>query len=133
MKKFAFLFVVGLFLVAGCGSKKNQVVCTGTEEEAGQKVEMKIEASLKDEKISSVSATLKLDDENTAQTYCSFLGLANSMAESDSEKIDYECKGKEIKIKNYESFEASEDGSTIVGLSKADFVEAMEAEGLKCK
>ena len=132
MKKFAFLFVVGLFLVAGCGSNGNKVVCTGTQAEDGLKVEMKIEASLKDDKVSSVSATMKLDNEETAQQFCSFMALANSMAEDESDKIDYECKGKEIKIKNYDAMDSSEDDK-VVGLSKADFIKAMEDEALTCK
>lgn len=132
MKKFAFLFVVGLFLLSGCGSNKNKVVCTGTQEEDGQKVEMKVEANLKDDKVSSVSAIMKLDNEDMAKTICGFLGLANSMAENESEKIDYDCNGTEIKIKNYDAMESSEEDK-IVGLSKADFIKAMEEEELKCK
>lgn len=132
MRKFAFLFVVGLFLLSGCGSKGNQVVCTGTQEEDGQKVEMKVVADLKDDKVSAVSATMKLDSEEMAQTLCGFLGLANSMAESDSDKIDYDCDGKEIRIKNFDAMESSEDDK-MVGLTKADFIKAMEEEELKCK
>ena len=133
MKKFAFLFVVGIFLVSGCGSNKNQVVCTGTQEEDGYKVDMKIEASIKDDKVSSVSATMAVDNEDMAKTLCGFLGLAKSMAEEDSTKIDYECKGKEIKIKNFDAMESTEENQ-VIGMSKADFIKAMEEEdGVTCK
>ena len=134
MKKFAFLLVAGLFLVAGCGSKaKNQVVCTGEVEESGQKYTMEIKGTLdSNDVITGITAKMTFDSEDMAQSICGIFGLANSMAEDDSEKIVYECDKKSIEIKNYENL-AELDGEELEKLSKADFIEEMKNEGLTCK
>lgn len=131
MKKVAILFVIGLFLVSGCG-KKNQVVCTGSQEESGQKFTMKVTANIKDDKVSGISAKMTFDNEDMAKSFCGILGLANSMSEDSKNKIEFDCGKKSITIKNYEKLAESE-GENVADLSKEDFIKAMEEEGLTCK
>ena len=134
MKKFAFLLVAGLFVVAGCGSKaKNQVVCTGEVEESGQKYKMEIKGTLNSaDVITGITAKMTFDNEDMAKSICGIFGLANSMAEDDSQKIDYECGKKSIEIKNYENL-AELEGEELEKVSKADFIKEMENECLTCK
>ena len=131
MKKFAVLFVVGLFLVSGCG-KKNQVTCTGTHEESGQKYSMTVTADIKDDKVSSVSAKLAFDNEDYAKSFCAMLGLTNSFAEEGDSKIEYTCDKKSITIKNFEAISES-DGEPIIGLAKEEFIKGLQGEEFTCK
>lgn len=131
MKKVAILFVVGLFLVSGCG-KKNQVTCTATQEENGQKYTMTITADMKDDKVSSVSAKMAFDSEDTAKSFCGILGLVNSMAEDEDSKVNYDCGKKSITIKNYEKLAESE-GEEVKGLTKEEFIKGLEEEKFTCK
>ena len=131
MKKFAILFVVGLFLVSGCG-KKNQVTCTAAQEEEGQKYTMTLTADIKDDKVSGVSAKMDFDNEDTAKSFCGILGLVNSMAEDENSKVNYDCGKKSITIKNYENLAESE-GEEVTNISKEEFIKELEEEGFTCK
>ncbi|MCR5787685.1 MAG: hypothetical protein K6G37_01160 [Bacilli bacterium] len=129
MKKVAVLGLTSLFLLTGCGSKNN-VVCTGSTNEGGEKISMKVTGSLKGDKIEKVSAKLTFGSKDKAKQYCSIFELANSMASDSKDKIDVKCSGKSIEFKDYTK--VSSDDS-IIGASKADFIKAMEEQELKCK
>ena len=128
MKKVVVLGLASLFILTGCGS--NKVTCKGTAKENGQKVDMKVVGTVKNDKISKVSAEMKFSDKDTAKSMCSLMELANSFAKDD-EKIDFECDGKTLKIKDYSKFDS--DSDSVIGKSKADFIKAMEKEDLTCK
>ncbi len=132
MKKIMFsIMVVGcVFLLTGCGLG-NKVVCTGTTEESGYKVGMKVTATLKGNKVDKVSASMSFDNKETADTFCSILKLANTYAE-DGKKIDFSCSGKSITIKDYTQLVDSSD-EKLSDITKEDFIKAMESEKLKCK
>ena len=102
MKKIMFLLMVSVLLLTGCGksSNKNQVVCTGTTNEGGYNVDMKVIADFKDEKITNVSAEMKLDDEDTASQVCAMFSLINSMAEKEEDKIPYGINNLDLDLFN---------------------------------
>ena len=128
MKKFLVLMFVSMFLVCGCGKSKDEVVCTGKVNEDGYEVEMKLIAKLKNDKVSSLSASMTFADESTANTFCGYLGMANSFAESEDQKIDYECSGKTLTIKDYTKLESDGD-SEFMGLTRDEFIKkASESE-----
>ena len=124
MKKFGLLALVFVvFLITGCGG--NKVVCSGTEKMDQTRIEMKVIGNVKDNKVVSVSNERTFADENEAKTYCEGLKRVNDAATSDDAKIDYECKGKKVTIK--QSY--SEDGAP----TKDSFTESMENQALSCK
>ena len=129
MKKYAFLMVAGLLLVSGCGSK-NEVVCTGSSSEDGMNLTMKVTATIKDEKVSAAKAVMTFDSKEMADAYCGIFNLASSLTE-DGEKIDVKCDGKDVIFNDYSQFADSED--QIIGMSKEDFIKAMETSELSCK
>ena len=134
MKKgiIAFAAVVAFGCVTGCGKSKNQVVCTGTATEGGQKYEAKIVANLKDGKVKDGYVEMKFSDKKTAETMCGFMAMANSMAEDNSKKIDYKCNGKTLKINSLATLD--EDGK-IVGMTKDEFIKQATSSNneVKCK
>ena len=128
MKKL--VFVLGLcLLLSGCGN--NKVVCSGSVDEQGLKVKLEVSAALKDDKVNNVSASMTFDDEKAAKQYCGLMELANSFAEDDSKKIDFECSGKSIEFKDYTKMMDSDE--KIKEMTKDQFIEVMEAEKLTCK
>lgn len=128
MKKL--VFVLGLcLLLSGCGN--NKVVCSGSVDEQGLKVKLEVSAALKDDKVNEVSASMTFDDEKAAKQYCGLMELANSFAEDDSKKIDFECSGKSIEFKDYTKLMDSDE--KIKEMTKDQFIEVMEAEKLTCK
>lgn len=64
MKKTLVLGIGALLLFTGCGS--NKVVCTQTTEEDGKKMKLQVTANMKDNKVSTVDATIKFEDDTTA-------------------------------------------------------------------
>ncbi len=132
MKKGILLGLASLFLLTGCGSNGNKVVCTGKLEEDGMKAEMKLTATLKDDKVEKVAADMTFDSKDTAKQYCSLFEMANSFAEDEADKVKFKCDGKTISFENYADFAGEDD--EIVGMSKADFIKEMEKEdGVTCK
>lgn len=123
MKKmvFAISALTLVFTATGCGGKK--VVCTSTIKEDGMEMKAKITATLKDDKVDSVSETLTFNSKEEADKYCSMLSLLSGLSE-DGTKIDYTCKGKNITIKNAEQL--SEENGNYKGLTKKEFIEKME-------
>ena len=124
MKKFgAFLFVSTL-LLTGCG-KNNKVTCSGTQEEGGKKFTTEITATLKDDKVNSLSSKMTFGDEESAKEYCGMLALASSFTSNENEKIDYKCDGKSVTINNFENLVSDDDDDKIIGLTKQEFIDEM--------
>lgn len=130
MKKILFLSILSLFLLTGCG-KSNTITCTGTKDEDSIKVKSEIKAEIKDNKVTNVTAKMEFDDSKTASTMCGIFNLANSMAEKDEDKFDYDCKDKTIIFKNYLKLLSSEKDKQ--EFTKEEFVKIMEEEKLTCK
>lgn len=130
MKKYLFLMIIGLFLLAGCGSNKNEVVCKGNEKENNTTVSVKTVGKLQNDKINSVSATMTFEDKKTAESYCSLFKLVNSF--SEDMEIDVKCSGKTVEIRDYEKILESSE-TVVKGLTKAEFKEIMQNQGLICK
>lgn len=133
MKKGIIVFaaVVALGVVTGCG-KKNEVVCTGKTTENGATYEAKIVAKLKKGKVADGYMEMKFSDKKTAETMCGFMAMANGMAEKDSDKIDYTCKGKVLKINSLKTMD--EDGE-LIGMTKDEFIKQAKSssKNIKCK
>lgn len=128
MKKVLGLSLVSLFVLTGCGEKT--VLCTGTQEDDGISATVEVKGILENDKISKASATIKTNDETSAQTMCGMLALVNSFAD-DSQKITYECSGKSIKIDNYLQMASEEEKKD--SYTKDEFVKLMEEQDLTCK
>ena len=132
MKKyFLVVFCVALlFVVAGC-SKKNQVTCSATHTEDGITIKGEVVADLdKDNKITGATASYELNDETTAQQYCSLLKLM----ENTEKGVKVNCSGKKITIEGYANVDSEdENDKEIIGMTKEDFVKAMEEEEMTCK
>ena len=137
MKKgiIAFASVIAIGCVTGCGGKKNQVVCTGKVSEGSQTYEAKIVAKLKDNKVNDGYMEMKFSDQKTADTMCGMMKLANSMAEDESKKIDFTCKGKTLKINSLESMESEDSDDKIIGMTKEAFIKqaTSSSKDVKCK
>ncbi len=132
MRKYILLLFVGLFLLSGCGNK--EVVCTGEEDLEGENVKAEIVAKLEDDKVDSVSATMTFDSEDSANQMCSIFDLYNSSIENDDYKIDVSCDGTKMTFNNYtELLSLEDDSDSIIGMSRDDFIQAMEEDELSCK
>ena len=132
MRKYILLLFVGLFLLSGCGNK--EVVCTGEEDLEGENVKAEIVAKLEDDKVDSVSATMIFDSEDSANQMCSIFDLYNSSIENDDYKIDVSCDGTKMTFNNYtELLSLEDDSDSIIGMSRDDFIQAMEEDELSCK
>lgn len=133
MKKsiIAIVAVVALGCITGCGKNKNQVVCTGKATENGKTYEAKIVANLKNNKVNDGYIEMKFSDSKTADTMCSLFKLANSMADKESDKIDYSCKGKTVKINTLDM----DEDEKFVGLTREEFIKkaTKDSEDIKCK
>ena len=134
MKKYFLVVVCALllFVVTGCNNNKNKVVCSGSFSEDGLEMEAEIAAELDSaDKVTAINVTYDLKDKDTAKQYCVLFQLMQ-----DSEKgITVECSGSKIIIKGLTGLDDDEENEEdkIVGKTKADFVNAAEAEGLTCK
>jgi len=128
-----FVCVFGLVLLTGCGGSDSgkKVSCTADLEENGTKygtaeIIAKLDGS---DKVTGASMVMHINDEKMAQQVYSMFTLMNSFAEDDSQKIDAKLDGKDITIENLDSyFGKTEGGDKLIGMSKADFVKAIEAE-----
>ena len=130
MKKILFLSILSLFLLTGCG-KSDTITCTGTQDEDTIKVKSEIKAEIKDNKVTNVTAKMEFDDSKAASTMCGIFNLANSMAENDEDKFDYDCKDKTITFKNYLKLLSSEQDKQ--EFTKDEFIKIMEEAKLTCK
>lgn len=130
MKKYSLIAICAILLfAAGCG-KKNQVKCSGKMTEGGMTLKAEIIADLdKNDKISDATVVYELDNKDAAKQYCSIFKL---METSDS-GVSVSCSEKKVTIKGLANFN-SDDGETIVGMSKKDFIKQMEQEEkISCK
>ena len=125
MKKY-FLFIFCtflLFVVTGCG--KNQITCTGTAEEEGVKLDAKVVGTFdKNNKLTDAVVEYELNDEKTAETYCSFI----KMMEDKDKGITVECKGKKITVTGYANITDEDDSNdeALLGKSKEEFKKFLE-------
>ena len=124
--------VFGLVLLTGCGGgSSNKVTCTADLKEGDTKYgTAEIIAELDgSDKVKSATMTMNIDDEKMAQQVYGMFTLMNSFAENDSQKIDAKLDGKKITIKNLEAYMSqNESGEKLIGMSKADFIKAMEED-----
>ena len=123
MKKLFLVGVVGLLLLTGCGSKKGDVVCSGKMNESGVSIEANYYGYLTEGKISRLDVEMVFTDKETADTMCTYMKQSAS-----SLGIGVSCSGKTVTIENFEKTTAG-----LSGMSKDDFVSAMQQQGLTCK
>ncbi len=119
---------VMLLVVTGCG-KKNQVVCSKTAEEEGQKMTVEVTVDFdSSDKATNASMVYDFEDKTLAETFC------NLFKESD-QKDNISCSGTKITIKDLDAFEdeEEEDSEKVVGQSKEDVLKTAEEEGFTCK
>jgi len=134
MKKYFLVAICALllFVVTGCGNK-NQVKCTGTMSENGVEVTAEAIGEFdKDDKLTSVTVIEDLGDKEKADQMCA---LFKAFMPADS-GVDISCSGSKVTIKGYENMSKEDDEDKMIGMSKADFIKAMEEESegnLTCK
>ena len=130
MKKFYLVPVCAVLILAvGCG-KKNQVKCTGKQTENGITIKAEVIADLdKNDKLTDAKVVYDLSDKKTAQQYCALFKLM----ENADKGISINCSGSKVTIKGFAEMETDEDGESIVGMSKKDFIKQMEEENMTCK
>lgn len=112
----AFAFVSALILT-GCGKKT--VVCTQEENEGGEKTKLQIIGNLKSNKVDSVTVKYTFEKEESAQSYCSLMKLA----QSEMGDVKIECKNNVITISNYEK---AEPDLKLTGTTKDEFIDAVK-------
>ena len=115
-----------LFVVTGCGSK-NEMKCTGTMEENGQKVEAEVTAEFdKDDKLVDATIVEDLGSEETAKQLCS---LYQTFSSEMPEGVSVSCSGSKVTIKGFAKMNDSEDEEDkMIGLTKEEFKTKMESE-----
>ena len=118
MKKYLLIGIVGLLFLAGCG-KNADIVCTQDVSESGMNMKATYYGYLTNDKVSKVEVEMVLEDESIAQLVCRMMG-------TDDEEAKVTCNGKKITM----SYEGE---SEVTGISKAEFIQKVEAEGAKCK
>lgn len=140
-----FLICCSLLLLSGCGSSnensksENKVICSTEVEEVGEMtMHTEVVATLKNDKVSSVVATLTFDSDDTASMYYSFLSLYDSYLENGA-SLDMQQNKNKIIIQNFQYMieEGSNDGETldikIIGETKENYISIMEKEQFSCK
>ena len=121
--------LVLLFVVTGCGNK-NQVVCTQTETEGGVTVKGTVTVDFdKDDKLTDATAVYDIGNKTTADQYCALMKLV----ENPDKGVKVECSGSKVTIKGFANADLDEDEEQVIGMTKADFIQKMQAEGLTCK
>lgn len=128
MKKLFTFALLGLSMVMLTGCGKNQITCTGSEEQDGQKIELKVTATPKDGKVTEAEATMTFENEDTAKQMCALFEMANGFAE-DRKKIDIKCDGKSLTVGNYLQMQDNEKTE----YTEDEFIKLMEDEKLTCK
>ena len=119
MKKAVVLGLSSLFLLTGCGS--NKVTCSQSLNEAGMKIEAKIIATIKKDKVDAFEVVYNTDSKTTAQMFCTLYK-------------DAKCSGKKVTIKGDAAMKMMGiSKSEVQKTSKADFVKGIESTGFKCK
>lgn len=127
MKKVLGLSLISLLVLTGC---EKSVVCTGTLEEDGINANIEVKGILENDKISKAPATMTFSDETASQSVCGMLALVNSFA-TESEKVNYECNGKTVKLDNYLQMASEEEKKD--SYTKDEFIKLMEEQKLTCK
>ena len=131
MKKYFSIFccIALLFIVIGC-SKKNQVVCTQTQTENGVTIKGEVVVDFdNNDKLTDATAIYDLSDKAAADQYCSLFKIM----ENADKDIKIDCSGTKITIKGFANMDSSDDEEKIVGMTKAEFIQKMEAEKMTCK
>ena len=118
-----FVMLFSLFLLTGCGG--NKVTCSGRMKQGESKTQVKITATLKDNKVVKMSTTTTFDAEDDAKSYCNSMTEYNKNAKENQVKFDFKCNGSSVTVND------SLDGES--SMSKDDFIEAMENQALACK
>ena len=143
MKKYLSLvlvFVFGVVFLTGCGSSSgggNKVVCTGESPTETGTYKGEITATIKDDKVSEVSAVMEFTTEEEATQYVSLLKLAEAFM-SEGTDLGISSSGKKVTIKNMTELlkDATDDEGnavTVIGGSKEDFIKYAEAQQYTCK
>ncbi len=121
MKNYKTLIVLGaaVLLVTGCSKKME---CT-YENKDGLNYTSTVTISYKDNEVKTATNVMKYETEEVQDTMCQIFKMA------DEKEVKVACKGKEVKIKNYnKSIEKEHDIST-----KDKLVEYLEENNYVCK
>ncbi len=132
--------VLCLLLLTSCGIKNNnKVVCSSVETQGDIKMTTEIVATIKDENVKSLTATVTFDSLEDAELYSEILSRINSSL-LDNDKLNISVNGKQIVIGNYEKM-IEQDADEVEGIravkiideSKDDFIKIMNEQKYSCK
>ena len=122
MKKYLCITIL-ILLITGCGNQK--LKCTKEEKNNNSTIKYTINANIDTGKIESATETIEFTDEKTATEYCNILKITNSFSNKDS--FNYDCEGKEIKIRDFLAIEGINKNIT-----RTEFIEKLENEQFTC-
>ena len=128
----------GIFLLTGCGSTTDKVVCKVSEEAGELTMAAEVTATLNDDKVESVTAEITFNSENTAASYYNIL-MGREEATEEESKLKAKLDGNKITIENFEyTIEKNNDeegsiGIKIIGESKDNFISIMESDQYSCE
>ena len=130
MKKSLLVFVCACALALLTGCVKNQVTCTGEQNQEGIKIRATVTAELdSNDKLTDAVIEYELDNNDAATQYCNIF----KTLENTGKGVNVKCSGKKITVTGYANIETEDESESYVGASKEDFIKAMENEGLTCK
>ena len=119
-----------LFVVTGCGDKKNQLKCTGSMSEGGVDMKAEIIADFDEsDKLTDATIVYDLGSSETANQWCTLM----QMMQDESKGIKVSCSGSKITITGYAKMDDEDEEESMIGKTKEEFKTAMAAEQITCK
>ena len=125
MKKYLLIFL--LIILVGC-SDNNQVKCYKNYYEEDSSYEEVIKATIDNDKVTKLDATLTFSSKEKTEIYCNALKQYTKYHNLD---IKYNCSGKKIEIENYEKYD--KEYNDIIGYSKQELIDFYTAFQYACK
>ena len=142
MKKYlsaALVFVFGVLFLTGCGSSGNKVVCSGETATDSGTYKGELTATIKDDKVSEVSAVFEFSTEERSfsKNLINLLKLAEAFMAEGSD-LGISNSGKKVTVKNMTEMlkdATDEEGNpvTVIGATKEEFIKYAETQQYTCK
>ena len=117
-----FILVICLVFISGCSISGEKLTCTKNDIENGINEKIEVVAVVKNDLISSVSATLSYNSKDDMNTIC------NLLKGTSSNNLRFSCSGNSIKIKNFDNLLEF----AAINSSKTSFVEQMQQDKYTC-
>ncbi len=126
------ILCLGVFYLTGCTSNENEIKCKINEEYEDKTMETEVKATMKDDKINKITATLTFDSDNTAVSYYNLFKSYEELS-NDEEKIEAKLDGKVVTIENFDNYLKKSQNADLIGKDKDEFIKMMESMQYKCE